>query len=240
MTDDAPPKVKNEEAMDQNDRWFKEWEKAEDVAMHFTDLLMRLRVFALPFIVTVVGAGSFFGSDSPVAIEARWGLIAAFAFAVALLIGLPVVSRTVSVIGELLSRQRDGSNDEARELSGWELILWWSVVLSFAIWGGLVCNEQPQSFSFSAPLLTFGGMLLFSIFLLDRFYYLPLLLGAVKRAEDLETFHLDLKLSQKIREEAPPWTYKLLPSLLYLGPVLVLVNIGLGVMTFSGPDPTGT
>ena len=205
----------------------REWEKAEDVAMHFNDLLMRIRTFALPFIATAIGAGAALGAEADLQIEISWGILASLSASAAVVFFL--FAWTVYVARPPNLRLR---------VTWLEVVGFILIVLTFAVWAGMIGVRQPDSFLFSAPVLTFGGLLLFSIYLLDRFYYTALLIGAVNRAEKIETsLGNRINLSHEISFAAPHWTYTILPTALYLIPVVILLNIGLATAVFSGDEP---
>jgi hypothetical protein len=115
------------------------------------------------------------------------------------------------------------------------------IAVSLGVWATIVGVRRPTGFSFAAPVLAFGGLLLFSIYLLDRFYYSSLLIGTVNRLEALESgpLHGVVGLSQSITRAAPVWTYTILPAALYLLPVLVLLNVGLGIAAYGSVHNTG-
>lgn len=211
----------------QHDDFVKEWDKARDACARFDDLIMKIRTFGLPLIATVVGAGSAFGTKGPrldVPWEATFGLIVGIGLFFALSLAY-VVSRT-----------RAHAPSRALGLGAIEMFSLWLIPACFGGWAVGIALKTPDSLLFPSPILTLGGLLLFLIYLLDRFYYTALLLGAVGRARALEE-QLNFKLSDAITEIAPPWTYTLLPAAMYVVPVLILVNLGLAAATFSGSGP---
>ena len=197
-----------------------EWAKAEDLATNFNDLLMRIRTFALPFIGTAIGAGSLISTDQP-QLTAPWWLLSTLAAGSAVVLAVSAI--LLWWRGTTVERLRPGF---------FETMSWLLIAISAAGWAALFAVERPESFSFSAPILSLGGFLLFAIYLLDRFYYSALLIGAVTRIEAIEN-ETGLQLSREITRATPRWTYTLLPTVLYLLPVAALVNIGSAVMTFS-------
>jgi hypothetical protein len=203
---------------------FSEWAKAEDVATAFNDLIMRIRTFGLPFIATAIGAGSAFGTKEP-DITARWWIACAFSSVAAVVLS-----------GTVLGLWKKPGTDSKLKPHAVELLMLFLIALSLAAWATMIGLNKPASFSFAAPVITLGGLVLFSIYLLDRFYYSSLLVGTVNRLEALEAVALGGKvdLSHSITRAAPVWTYTILPAALYLFPVLVLVNIGLATIVYSG------
>lgn len=199
----APPPV--HQAV--SEHTLKEWEKGEDLATNFNDLLMRIRTFGLPFIGTAIGAGSILGTDQP-QLTVPWWIPSASAAIGAL-----------ALIASVVQLWRRGTTIERLRPSLWELSAWLLIAASAASWAVLLGLERSESFSFSAPVLAFGGILLFVIYLLDRFYYSALLIGAVTRIEAIEN-QTGLQLSREITQATPRWTYTLLPTALYLMPVL--------------------
>jgi vacuolar-type H+-ATPase subunit I/STV1 len=208
----------------------REWEKAEEVASHFNDLLMRVRTFGLPFVATAIGTGSGLGLlTEDTNVEVPW-------LALAVALGIAGVLLLVLV---LYLRFWWRASNRRLLVSPLEYLVFLLVVLSLFSWVGVVAWKmngltQSKEFLFSAPVLWFGSLVLFSIYLLDRFYYTSLLIGAVLRCERIE--HASgrrLNLSHGISFVAPHWTYTVLPTVLYLLPLILLTNIAAAVAVFS-------
>lgn len=185
---------------------------------------MRIRTFALPLIATVVGAGAaVFHTKGPL-LPVPWEATESIALILGLLFVVAVRMAIRLPRSERLQAQRE------------ERFFLWLLPISFAIGAAIIVWQQPGSFSFPVLVLISGAMVLFLIYLLDRFYYTALLLAAVIRAEEIEV-ELDFKLTRKITEMVESPTYTLLPALVYLVPTLVLVNLGLVTAAFTAKTP---
>jgi hypothetical protein len=223
----------------------KEWETARSTVVHFDTLLMQIRTFGLPFIATAIGAGAALGTQTG-RIDTTPGVLAALSIA----LGASVLLTFLTLVGfyiadrekrnEARASASDDEKDAERRLAvGFQeyaaLVFLSGSFLAWGIWIGI---DEPPPFLLSAPVLIFGGLLLVPIYLLDRFYYSSLLVGAVGRAAELEGGSLAGKLTGRISKRAPDWTFKTLPMLFYVLPILLLVNVGLAMIGFaSEPEP---
>ena len=201
----------------------KEWELARAAITHFDDLLMRIRTFGLPVLATVIGGGVAIGAEQP-SLDVPWYVSLGVAIGIAVV--FPV---TLALIHLAEDKQQLPKGARVRPLENIGLLL--GMVFALA-WAGELIYERPSEYLLSAPVLVIGGMILFSIYLLDRFYYTTLLLGAVGRAKEIEK-QKDMGLTIAIKHAAPNWTYTVLPAAFYFIPVLILINLGFAVFVFT-------
>jgi hypothetical protein len=114
-----------------------------------------------------------------------------------------------------------------------------SLATSCAVWSAILLLERPESFLLSGPVFAFGALILFFIYLLDRFYYTSLLVGAVNRAEKIERgLHQKVNLAHEVSFMAPGWTYTVLPTLLYVVPLVILLNVAFALITYTEEKPS--
>ncbi|MCH7484174.1 MAG: hypothetical protein IIA90_03385 [Chloroflexi bacterium] len=196
----------------------KEWENARLAIDRFDQLLMTIRTFGLPVIATVVGGGVAIGQDQP-----RVHVVSEVTAAMAAGMGAVFLVCILLIWRRLLTRAG---------IRWFEHILMWGVVGSSFFWCVKLLDRDPSEFLLSGPVLVAGGLILFSVYLLDRFYYTGLVIGAVDRAKELER-ELGMELTERIGQAIPNVTYTMLPTVFYLIPVLILVNAGFAVFAYT-------
>lgn len=223
-------------------RWEMEWGKARDTAVHFDGLIMQIRVFAVPLIGTAITAGSSLAGVAP-NLEFPWLGLILFSFGGSVFFFL---------IGWRAWKWAPNPEEVRRrlKLDPYELLIlgftcvsllgWTAYLVERVLRSELNATDQNQFF-IAAPVLFAGGVILFVIYLLDRFYYTALLIGAVQRAEEIEAaLRRELNLTTRISDAARGWTYRLVPTILYLLPVVLLVNAAVAVAVFSvAEQPAG-
>jgi hypothetical protein len=232
----------------------KEWETARSAALHFDALLMQIRTFGLPFIATAIGAGAALGTTVQRIDTAPWVLAGlSIGLGASLLLAFPMLAFSGArdflqkkVLKRLYGHNApsNGQAPNPHPAVGKRLAVGFqeyaaltAVGTSFLVWGIWIGIHQPPPFLFTGAVLVLGGLLLVPIYLLDRFYYSSLLMGAVVRAKELEGEDKQ-KLTGRISDEAPNWAFKTLPMLFYILPVLLLVNVGLAIIGFAAqPEP---
>lgn len=216
-----------------------EWEMALLVTQHFNDLLMRLRSFGLPLVVTVGAVGFALSLDRHIADVPNW------AIGVFLVVNVGVVA---SLLAFLLRAAGWGRVPEAARqydiqggLEHWEKVMRW-IPLAFAIaaggsyWGLAAVDRvdltSEQTFSAGAPVLLFGLTILVVLYALDRFYYYKLLLGAVNRASMLER-ELQFRLTDTITALTAPRQSATIVTLIYFLPGIAAYSIMLALLVLN-------
>jgi len=214
-----------------------EWEMVVTTAQHFNDLLMRLRAFGLPVVGTIAGAGFTLGLNNKFAEVPDWtSAVVVSANAIGLLVLVPV-----------LLWARGWGREPYAPLNGAERKMWWSVTLVALMMGAafwsLVCANRihlthEHTLNAGPLILFFALAVLIVLYALDRFYYYKLLLGAVKRATDLEV-GLGYEMTSTISGHIQPQHAASIITLLYYLPgmtsyVALLILVGLNPLIGTG------
>jgi hypothetical protein len=206
------------------ERRLREWQTAMQVAQHFNDLLMRLRSFGLPLLVTVGAVGFAFSLDRRVEQVPNWAAGAILSVNAVLMLAVVVL---------LLPREGWGRpSEEARDypikggLEFWEKVMWclppvFAAATAVSYW--LLVPFRPinltekEACSAGVPVLVFGLTVLVVLYALDRFYYYKLLLGAVNRSSELEK-QLSFTLTDTITALTAPKQSATIVTLIYFLP----------------------
>jgi hypothetical protein len=198
-----------------------EWKAALENARNFNNLLLQLRGFGIPVVITIMGGGVAFGSKIELPrISVRW-----FSFG---FIGIAILLALIMIFIYVAARK--GSPDTS--LSKFEIaegVILWAV--PFVTLVATIYFRGRDSFGTTFAVANPGviGIVLFALCLLlglysmDRCYYYRLLIGAVKRADCLETkpeFGLRFSLTGSISGETPPDHAKTLITTMYWLPAL--------------------
>lgn len=209
-----------------------EYKIASENSRHFNDLLMRLRMLGLPSTMTIIGAGTvLLGSKLYIALPTGWVNSVGLFFGCAL---------AAAMIG--LFFRRDWKPDHQfpiplykLERATWALIF--GTILLFFGWAlirdcSTIGFNTEKIYPIGAFVMLVGLGLMASLYALDRFYYYPLLVGAVTRATELEhtlSFHLAERTSESIRQPNATrlitWFYAV-PGYVGLLATLVIFRLG--------------
>ena len=201
-----------------------EWKMTYRATMQFNDLLMRLRTLGFPAVMTVTGGGvvySFAGRINAFRIL-TWVLGLALTLSAAVLLVLFIWLLHRPYVGRIRSEP------EIFDICLWPLeIGCWAIIPSTALiyaiifWvnKGSILNNYA-SIPLAVFVLAFGLMLMVSLYFLDRFYYYCLLMGAVKRLEELED-DLNYQVSHKISWLTPRHRSAAATTLLYFLPGMI-------------------
>jgi len=218
---------------------YAEWEMALFVTQHFNDLLMRLRSFGLPLLVTVGAVGFALSLDRQMADVPNWA-IAALLTTNASIVGL-VLARLLRRPGWGVAPETAKQCDIQGGLEFWEQVMW-CILLVFAVaaagsyWGlasvDRVDLTAEQTLSAGAPVLLFGLTILIVLYALDRFYYYKLLLGAVNRASTLER-QLQFRLTDTITALTAPHQSATIVTLIYFLPGIAAYSIMLALLVLN-------
>lgn len=199
-----------------SDAVHREWEIVISVAQHFNDLLMRLRAFGLPLLGTIAGAGLALGLNNSFARIPDW--------ACAVFVGVNVVAVVFLVPFMLYGRK--WVDDKKVEITTTEQVMWWSVPLlavAMAIGFSYLCLSDTIDLTEhhtlnAGPLILFFALaVLIVLYIVDRFYYYKLLMGAVNRATTLEK-KLGYEMTTTITEYIRPQEAASIITLLYFLP----------------------
>lgn len=207
-----------------------EWAEARSTIARFDDAIMKIRTLGLPGVSTLTGVGTLLGSDGP-KVDAKWWAVAGVAGALGLgfiLIGLVVHARSRALKGD----------------EKWIVPFEWYEALALAVVGSStiawifgLSHKEPGTYPFAVPVLAGGAMILLSIYLLDRFYYTILLKAAVTRAIKIEKV-LGYELTGELSSDTHSWSYTLLPTIYYLTPIFILLNVALAVAVYAHVSPS--
>lgn len=204
-----------------------EWKAALENARSFNTLLLQLRGFGIPVVITIMGGGVAFASkiDIPT-IPVRYASIILALIALVLLLVMVAIYRAAKA----------GSGDT--DLTGIEImegvILWLVPILGLVV--SLTFHGTKSfgnAFAVSSPgvfgTLLFALTLLLGLYGIDRCYYYKLLIGAVKRARELES-PLGFLLTNTIGNATPPNHSKNFITTMYwlpaLGALMAVVILG--------------
>ena len=213
---DLPEKMKNKNI-------YKQWEKIIDTQMHFNDMLMRLRTLGLSMVITIIGAGILFINSKNVGSD----------FTLKPLTFITLFFSINLICGYLLNRGflhksfiASTSKTEVRTLI-FIYVLPWIVFVYFTY---NICRNTIDSIVI--PLGTIitgvGVMLLISLYLLDRFYYYELLVGAVNQGTKIEKHSEELYLSTNLSKQVELKEASKVVTLYYALPALGGLSILFG------------
>jgi hypothetical protein len=197
-----------------------EWHAALETARHFNDLLIRLRGIALP--VTLSAAAFAAGADLSTTwsgVRVEW-LISAFG------VGFVALALMLTVA---FWQHRRGDPGRGEDLSADPLTLEWMIYGLVALGPGVAAcilvarrdagDVAAPDLPVEIPLLAFAMVVATLVYLLDRYYYFRLLIGAAGRAEDIEKT-LGFRLTSTVTTTTPSAPARLLITLLYVVPVM--------------------
>jgi hypothetical protein len=243
-----------------------EWKAVVAVMQQFNDLLMRLRSFGVPIVATLAGAGFALGLRAQITDIPIWvcgacstSMAAVLWLMIPFLLRRPGWGDSADGSGKpptgFWNRLRWyvwGPTGQERLdpcLHLWEKAMWYVPVMlstgfTLAYWvlvlrGNFELSEK-HTFSAAPLVLFFALAVLTALYVLDRFYYYKLLLGAVRRAVELEQA-LGYKMTETITVLTSPGQSAIAVTLLYFLPgtvaylfLLVTVVFHPGVL---GPAP---
>jgi hypothetical protein len=179
-----------------------EWKAALENARSFNTLLLQLRGFGIPIVITIMGGGVAFASkiDIPT-IPVKYAsiiLICIALFLLVLLIAIYVAAKT---------KKRSGGTDLTLLEICEGAILWFVPVCGWGYSRWFYSQDlYGNAFTVSSPgvigTLLFALSLLFGLYGIDRCYYYRLLIGAVSRAGKLEDL-LGFSLTKTISDVTP-------------------------------------
>jgi Na+/H+-dicarboxylate symporter len=177
-----------------------EWKVSMENARHFNDLLMRLRMLGLPMVITLSVVG--IASMQFISKIEMGQLILPFILAVTAVVGwIALIWHTVQKFTSHKTNEReDKENDKQQEpplpMYWFEFIIWIIFIGIVTFFAGtslyhLISSKEPllnspATYSLMPIALLAAVVLLASLYVMDRFYYYKLLLGAVSRLTELE------------------------------------------------------
>jgi hypothetical protein len=213
-----------------------EWKAALENVRSFNTLLLQLRGFGIPIVITIMGGGVAFASKIDIPTIPVKG---------ASIILISIFFFLLVVIGAIYVGAKGGKNEkgEKREKGGTELtrleigegaILCLVPILGFGYsWGCYGAEYRGNTFAVTSPgvigTILFALSLLLGLYGIDRCYYYKLLIGAVNRAKELEDT-LRFSLTKTISTFTPLEHSKNVITTMYwlpaLGALMVVVILG--------------
>lgn len=193
-----------------------EWKEALRNARSFNTLLLQLRGFGIPIVITIMGGGVAFATNIDIpSIPVTYASAAMVVIAFLLAFILTVIRRALQ-------------KTPATSLSGFEKsegdVLVAVPLLAVTL---TICFRHRDlvsgTFVVANPgvigIVLFALLLLLGLYGIDRCYYYRMLIGAVKRAEQLENT-LGFSLTSSISDETPGKHSKTLITTMYWLPAL--------------------
>jgi hypothetical protein len=172
-----------------NNKLIKEWEVTYKGAMHFNDLLMRLRTLGLPAIITITGGATVYTISakpwtmSTLLIGIIMILLSAFlTWLVRWMFHRPYIGKP----------PKDGDIVKDILLQSHEKIMWKIIIVITYLYTTLFFAYnyfqllKYKNVPLGSFLIVFGLIIIIAFYVLDRFYYYNLLIGAVVRLEEIE------------------------------------------------------
>lgn len=213
-----------------------EWRGALDNARHFNDLLIRMRAFGIPIVVTVMGAGLGFATSVSLGpVSVMWASVVTLVLAMLLPIYVALFFRS-----ECDSLRPTWV--EWVEMAILEGVLVAALVFTASRYGTVMFGNGAQiTFPVSMAVALFGLALLCGLYVMDRYYYFNLLVAAVTRARALEC-ELEFSLTKTISDLTPIFAAKNVITTIYFLPafgiivtILVLGYMDLWRIVVPGP-----
>ena len=220
------------------EKMLNEWRSSMENARHFNDLLIRFRMLGLPMVITLAVAG--IGSSGFVGKIELWAWAIPLLTLALSLIGLAALFwHTIQKLmyfhrkkinrNELEEKQQPPLPIYWLEFSTWVVFL--SVLSGFTVidFHNLINSQKPffqatAHYSITPIALIAAVTLLAALYLMDRFYYYRLLMGAVSRLASLEE-SLQFRITQTTSEFIPRKHATNLISFFYCVPGIVLLVI---------------
>jgi hypothetical protein len=219
-----------------------EWQMTLQVAQHFNDLLMRLRSFGLPLLVTVMGLGVGLSFKYEIREVPGWATLAIVTANCLVVVPLTVLTSIRPGWGNPPKNWREGHASDLPDgsLEFVERLMWaCPPILAFITFLYFTCRvgnnlsllERHVTYSGSLPVLLFGLGLLLVLYTLDRFYYYKLLLGAVCRATEIES-GFGIELTSRISSLINSSQSAAVVTFIYFIPGLIGYFVALALLLF--------
>jgi hypothetical protein len=194
-----------------------EWKQALENARSFNGLLLQLRGFGIPIVITIMGGGFAFASNIEIPnLPVKYGSIILLAITLLLLVIL-------LLIWGALEKTPSTSLAGFEKLEGLVLIAVPLIAVVFTIclrgWHGAFDSTAVVANPTVIGIVLFALSLLLGLYGIDRCYYYRLLIGAVKRVAFLEG-KLGFSLTKSIGDETPGTHSKILITTMYWLPAL--------------------
>lgn len=225
--------------MDSKSYILEEWKTSMENARHFNDLLIRFRMLGLSMVITLSVAGIVAGGVISEIQLWKWSMpIIASIFAV---IGLvAILWHTIQKLVyfhkmKINPKEVEEKKEAPLPLLIFELITW--IIFLIPLYWFSISNiygliNIKETFSFSnvaeyslTPIALLAAViLLLSLYMMDRFYYYKLLLGAVSRLIVLEK-SLEFEITECTSKFMPRNYATMLVTLFYCLPGITLLII---------------
>lgn len=212
-----------------------EWQEAMRTGRHFNDLLIRLRGIALPVLVAAGGLVTTVDLDLTVRVALAVP-VGAFFF-VAGLLALLLWKWVKGVEGT------DTNGEPQSDSRKFERRAYWLLVAALVAFPAAALirwwrDERAVStveLGIESFLVFVAAVMVSAVYILDRYYYFRLLIGAVRRATLLEK-HIGFRLTRTITHETDPAKASVAVTALYGIPVAIGVLVA-GVLLWLSVDP---
>lgn len=209
-------------AYETRELYLREWEVAQETTRHFNELLIRLRATALPLTVAAgAAAASISGSGS---LSVRPPLPLPAATSALFVVGGLGAALALSAWRRYGADSEDDQRPSGRPLRG-EWVFFSLLAFVPVAWALFITLEAPdrnasREIPLAAPVLLAAIVLVTSIYALDRFYYYLLVVGAVRRTQQLEE-QLGFELSKTISGNTPEDLTRMVLLFVYVPPILL-------------------
>lgn len=203
---------------------------------HFNDLLMKLRGLALPLVVGAGGVVTSAKLNGELPLVPLWVLVLiplALGVSGLLAVGLAAHHTPAGTSGG------PSASAHSLEWDGYRLAASMPLLTAVGMIGWAICVNGHSSAArvrvpLQIPLVFLAVLTAVTVYLLDRYYYFRLLIGAVLRAEALE-HELGFGLTSSITEATPDIPSRLVVTALYGVPIIVgLLGLMLALIVISG------
>ncbi|NHZ86144.1 MAG: hypothetical protein GWP19_09710 [Planctomycetia bacterium] len=200
------------------------WTKIISTQMHFNEMLIKLRTIGLSIVVTIWGASIYLFLDNTGKTE-HYFQIPPYLF-----LGLYFIlwfGISHFVIRGVRNLKKQGTTSKTEIMMQRTIIVLPFLLWIYFVWA--ILNDLiNQVYVPNGVVIALAGfLLLVCLYLLDRFYYFELLVGAVKRGEKIEKNYKGLNLSTqlskrvKLRSAGKYVTlYYTIPGLMGLGIII--------------------
>lgn len=214
-----------------------EWKVAYAAAMHFNDLLMRLRTLGLPAIITITGGATAYTLNIN---SVSWGMKQVFVGIILFVLSICLTWLVHWLFGRDYVGKSPGGDEVVKsiclqkyEKHMWRIVLIVTYFFTAAFWIRKWWSMYvPEDVSIGVFLIAFGLILLVSFYVLDRFYYYCLLIGAVTRLQQIESV-LSFEVTATISKVAPRRRSAVVITAFYFLPGIIGYTMLLTILVFT-------
>jgi hypothetical protein len=216
------------ENVERDEFQLKIWTKIIDTQMHFNEMLIRMRTIGLSIVITIIGAG--------VVTQRPGGNDTHFEVGIGTFL---ILFALVNLLCGYLLKQGMHNHSFLKSTSHTEknsllfvYFIPWFVWLYFIF---KFCSSHLQYVSIPIGVFISSGglLLLISLYLLDRFYYYELLLGAVEQGHKIESKHEQFSLTNPLSERVTKFESSKIVTVYYMLPALGAMAVIFGWLIYS-------